>query len=59
MKMRIEREKNMIRGIDDNYIYCVSWSYGKKFYHVINVLTGAFVKPTTEMIEKLKIIEVL
>lgn len=58
--MRIEREENMIRGIDDRYIYCVSWSiYGKKFYHVIDLLTGAFIKPDTEMVEKLKIVELL
>lgn len=57
--MRIEREENMIRGIDDKYIYCVSWKYGKKFYHVVSLLTGAFVKPNTEMVEKLKVIELL
>lgn len=57
--MRIERGENIIWGIDNKYIYCVSWSYGKKFYHVVSLLTGAFVKPTTEMIEKLKVIELL
>ena len=57
--MKIEREENMIRGIDDRYIYVVSWSYGKKVYHVIDLLTGAFIKPNTEMVEKLKIVELL